>query len=912
MFIFRLAVSLIGACAVLAQVPNTAYVIDTFAGSDPFRDGGPAAQALLVRPSGIAVDGQGNIWIADVGNRAIRRIAPDGVITTAAGGPGSTVTEGGPAVGQRLFDLAGVAADNQGNVFFAETTTSTVRRLSADGRLFVYAGTRNRFGNTGDGGPAASAQLNRAQGLATDTAGNLYIADSSNYTVRRVDAASGIITTVAGTGQTGFSGDGGPATEAQLGFPVGVAFESQGGLLIADSNSRRIRRVSPAGIISTFAGGGSGAFTDGQAATEVNFPSVSGVAVRGTTVYVTSSNAVYRINEAGQTFRLVSQTGFGGDGGPAAEARVSGLAGVAVDSEGAVLLTDSGNHRVRRIAPDGVITTIAGSTYLAGDGAPASEASLLDPVDVAADARGNVYIAEHGARVIRRVAPDGTIRVVAGNGESGTLVPGRPALETPLSNLNGIATGREGRVYFCDATARRIYRIVDGTVELVAGSGGSGQAGDGGPATQAQFIRPGPLALDADGNLYIADTFGYRIRKVDVNGIITTVAGTGVSGGSGDGGPAAEAQISGVSNLFFDAAGNLVLADNHSLKVRQIAPDGTITTIATLNGNISGAAYEQNGDVLMANPNSQYLAAARPDGSEGRAISSGNAGFAGDGGPVRSARFGGIGRMSAAPDGRVFIVDGANQRIRVLLPVPTIAPNAILNSADFKPAAAPGSILSAFGFNLANGTASATATPVPAELAGATSSITDSAGTVHPAPTFFARPTQRNFHVPETAAPGEATLTIANQFGQSGSATFVITPIAPALYTFPGTGSGVAAAVAERIGSDGSRNPVPLARFNQETAQWEAVPMSLGPEGDAVYLTLFGTGIRGRSGLAGVTVTLGGQNVPVLYAGEQGEFLGLDQVNAGPIPRSLAGAGEVPLQLTVDGTAANAILLAVQ
>ena len=329
----------------------------------------------------------------------------------------------------------------------------------------------------GDEGPAVIARLNSPNDVAVDAAGYLYIADYYNHRIRRVNP-SGIITTIAGSGEQGFSGDGGPAVEAMVSAPKGVAVDTAGNLYIADSFNQRIRRVDPSGIISTVAGSG--------------------------------------------------ERGFAGDGGPAVEAQLAGLSGVAVDTAGNLYIADSFNNRIRRVDPSGTISTFAGTGErgFAGDSGPAVEARLSYPSSVAVDADGNLYIADSFNNRIRRVDPSGIISTVAGTGAYGFSGDGGPAVEALLAGPSGLAMDADGNLYFADQQNQRIRRVdPSGIISTVAGTGERGFGGDSGPAVEARLDGPRGVALDASVNLYITDAGNQRIRKVDPSGTITTVAG---------------------------------------------------------------------------------------------------------------------------------------------------------------------------------------------------------------------------------------------------------------------------------------------------------------------------------------------------------------------------------------------------
>jgi len=334
--------------------------------------------------------------------------------------------------------------------------------------------------SSGDGGPAASASTNTS-GVAVDASGNLFIADGYNNRVRKV-STSGIITTVAGNGTLGFSGDGAPATSAELAFPVAVALDAAGNLFIADLYNNRIRKVSTTGIITTFAGNGTKNIQSGLGS-------------------------------------------YSGDNGPATAAGLNYPYGVTVDAAGNLYFADLYNNRIRKVSTIGTITTIAGDgqTGFTGDGGPATSAQLDEPFGIAVDAAGNVFFTDYGNDRVRKISASGTITTVAGNGTAGF-------------------------------------------------------SGDGGPATSALLGYPKGIAVDASGNLFIADFSNSVIRKVSTSGIITTVAGTGIFGYSGDGGPATSAQLDFPPGIAVDASGNLFIADTESV-IRKVTASGSTISV---------------------------------------------------------------------------------------------------------------------------------------------------------------------------------------------------------------------------------------------------------------------------------------------------------------------------------------------
>ncbi len=369
-------------------------------------------------------------------------------------------------------------------------------------------------------------------------------------------AQSGIISTVAGNGTAGFSGDGGLATAAQIHAPYGVAADSAGNLYIADQSNNRIRAVTAAGVISTLAG--------------------------------------------------IGTAGFSGDGGQAAAAQLNFPSGVAVDSTGNIFIADLNNSRIRKVTTAGVISTVAGtgSQGFSGDGGPATAAQLNFPIGLAVDSLGNLYIADQANNRIRKVTAFGVITTVAGNGTAGFSGDGGLATSAQLNSPAGVAVTPSGNLYIADRGNNRIRKVTTfGVITTVAGNGTAGFSGDGGKATAAQLSGPTGLAVDSAGNLYIADYANNRVRGVTAAGVISTVAGNGTTGQCGDGAQAAGAQLNGPSGAAVDSAGNLYIADYLNDRVRsvtsvsfadiffpQVAVGGGYSTLFTITNTGADAA----------------------------------------------------------------------------------------------------------------------------------------------------------------------------------------------------------------------------------------------------------------------------------------------------------------------------------
>jgi uncharacterized protein (TIGR03437 family) len=535
-------------------------------------DNGAATSARLANPEGVAVDSAGNLYIADADNHRIRKVSGGVIATVAGNGLAGFSGDNGPAVNAQLNSPYGVAVDSAGNLYIADTENQRIRKVSG-GVIATIAGS-GTAGFSGDNGPAISATLGTPMGIAVDLAGNLYIADRDNSRVRKV--ASGLIATVAGNGTQGFSGDNGPAADAQLFIPISVAVDSPGNLYIADRYNNRIRKVTN-GTIATVAGGGTPIGGNGPALSS-QFGDPSGVALDSAgNLYIAdqASNRVWKVSNGSIAVVAGNGTpGFSGDNGPAAGAQLNEPFGVAVDSVGNVFIADTGNQRIRKVA-NGTIATVAGTGTrgFSGDGGPAPSAQFDTPSGVAVDSAGNLYIADTGNNRVRKVA-GGTVTTVAGGVRSMTGLDG-PATAIGLDQPDGLAVDAAGNLYISDHDFdNRIRKVSSGMITTVVGNGSYGFGGDNVPATGTGLGYAVGIALDSAGNLYIADFNHQRIRKVS-NGVITTVAGNGTDGFSGDGGPAFLAQLNGPLGVAVDSFGHVYIADGGNSRIRLLTPAGS-------------------------------------------------------------------------------------------------------------------------------------------------------------------------------------------------------------------------------------------------------------------------------------------------------------------------------------------------
>ena len=525
-----------------------------------------------------------------------------------------------------------------------------------------------------------------------------------------------------------------------------------------------------------------------------------------------------------------------------------------LDPNGNPLVVDSFNHVIRRVNPDQTLETAVG---IGVQGASpfdslTPQVALSLPRDAVYDSQGNLYITETSSSWVRIVEPSGNTRVFLGSGERGLNFSPFPR-DVQLNFPRGLAIDAKDNLYVSDSSNHRILRVRRGLVDLFAGTRQAGFSGDGGSARVAMLNSPRGMDFDAQGNLYVADTFNHRIRKITPNGQITTFVGTGTRGFAGDGGAASAAWLNEPHRLKFDTDGYLYFADSYNHIVRMITPAGIIHTIAGTPGD---------------------------GGDEG------------DGGTALEAKLNLPKGLDIRPNGDIIFSDNDNHRVRVLRPEPRLVDNSVVNAAGFKPLIAPGSIASLFGTNLAGESRVAAASPLPTNLAFSRIVISDSAGTIHEAGQFFASKTQNNFYVPPDVAVGPATLKLIRDNGAEAETSVEIAAVAPGIFS---TGTYL------RVRADGSRE-----------SGLTTTPIDLGAAGDQVFLTLFASGLRNRSSLSAVTVTIGGESILVRFADPQGQFLGLDQLDIGPLPRSLVGRGPAAVLVSVDGVAANPLSISLE
>jgi plastocyanin/sugar lactone lactonase YvrE len=624
-----------GPAAVAGAADGTVYVADTLncrvrrvggdglvalvAGSGSCRasgDGGPALQAGL-SPWGLAFDEAGDLYVADVFNCRVRKIDAAGVITTVAGADGCGFAgDGGPAEASRLSFPRDVAVGAGGALYVADSENCRVRRIR-DGLIDTIAGS----GRCDDLRPWAVAAGGNA----------LLIADRDACRVWRLDD-SGALRPFAGTGACGYGGDGGPATRASLNAPGDLAAGQDGAVYVAETGSCRVRRIEPSGTIDTVAGSGACApGGDGGAATAAGawHPMGLETAPDGSWFFSELDTCRVRRIDAGGVIWTIAGTGrcgYDGDGGPAVQASLGDVGGLARGPDGSLYVADGHNCRVRQIDSRGEIHTVAGNGRcdFGGDGGPATAAGIGYVSDVALDGRGGLLIASPFHCRVRRVdLATGVIETVAGSGHCEFAGERSSALEAGI-NPWGVAPGPDGSVYVADGSNCRVRRVERGRLATIAGGATCGYAGDGGPATAAQLFRPQDIAVDREGNVYVADLRAFAVRKIDTEGTISTVAGVGISrpidiggfdptGGLlcslhhlplpvpsylNDGAPATQAGLYFPYAVALGLDGHLYIADTFDHRVRRVACGSEVPCA----GSAAAPPPSVGGDVPPARP----------------------------------------------------------------------------------------------------------------------------------------------------------------------------------------------------------------------------------------------------------------------------------------------------------------------
>ncbi len=554
---------------------TTAGVVSTFAGNVStagYLDG-PGATALFSSPKGLDVDTAGNVYVADADNNRIRKISSTGVVSTFAGSGVSGYFDA-QGISAKFNNPTSVAVTNSGALYVSDTSNNRIRSIATSGMVTTFAGS----GASGTvNGQGTSAQFNAPRALTVDASGTVYVVDYSNNRIRKITNA-GLVSTLAGTGAFGAAN--GPGTSATFRYPAGIAVNAAGEVFLADVTNNCIRKITTSGVTSTFSGSAVRGLENGQGGTMAMLNGPVAVAV-------TATGIIYVIDDFNSCIRKITANGivttFAGNSDPGyadgagSSALFNSPKGIAVDASGAIYVADTFNNRIRKITSSGVVTTIAGdgtTGYLDGQG---TSAKFNNPYALTVDSVGNIYVADTKNHRIRKISTSGVVTTVAGYILSG-FADGASNVAR-FKNPQGITIDNStGILYVVDATNNRIRKIAtDGSVSTFAGSY-QGYADDLGIA--ANFNNPIGIAIDSAKNLYVGDYYNSVIRKVDPTGLVSTYAGNGVSEFL-DG-------IGNVASFYFpvgvaaDTSGNVYAADSYTQRIRKISSVEPFTILPAL------------------------------------------------------------------------------------------------------------------------------------------------------------------------------------------------------------------------------------------------------------------------------------------------------------------------------------------
>lgn len=555
---------------------------------------GMGADASFGSLSGIVTDSTGNVYVTDQSNHTIRKITPNGVVSTVAGAPGISGSSDGLGNAARFNRPAGIATDALGNLYVADTDNNTIRKITPTGVVSTIAGAAGWAGK--DDGIGAAARFAGPRGIIADRAGNFYVASETgctymcSYSIRKITQTGVVSTVVEGTGALGYIG--------RLSL-VGLATDSAGNLFIGTGNNL-IRKLAPDGAVSTFAGGSTTAGSADGIGLTARFSGAHGLATDSAdNIYVADEFSVRKVAPTGRVTTLAGAVpAYQGLECSVSATQFQSPYGVATDTQGNVYVADTFNHAVRKVSAEGVISTLAGIPSLCQLGHTDSKDLFYTPTGIATDSAGNVFVAD--STHIRKITPDRVVSTLAGAvGVSGSA--DGPGASARFGNPDGIATDRAGNLYVADSDNLTIRKITpDGIVSTLAGKTGYRQSLDG-TGSAANFFHPQGLTTDSAGNIYVTDS-GHcgpcstsrwsSIRKITPSGVVSTLAGAYGTSGNADGlGSAARFGTTfSAGSLATDRAGNIYVADTDNHSIRKITPAGLVSTVVGRNGRAGFAA----------------------------------------------------------------------------------------------------------------------------------------------------------------------------------------------------------------------------------------------------------------------------------------------------------------------------------
>jgi hypothetical protein len=586
-----------------AQSVYEPYTFITLAGGGGYSTNVAGNAGRFWNPASVVVDSAGNVYVAEAGNNSISKVTPAGVVTTLAGQAGSSGSANGTGSGARFWSPAGVARDSVGNIYVADQINYTIRKVAPAGLVTTLAGQPLSRGSAD--GTGSAARFNDPFGVAVDIAGNVYVADSGNNTIRKVTPA-GVVTTLAGLAGSSGSVDG-TNRNARFNFPIHLTVDSATNIYVADTFNHTIRKMTPVGtnwVVTTLAGeAGSSGSADGTNS-EARFNEPNGLALDGAgNLYVAewANHTIRKMTLNGPNWIVTTTAGLAGSSGSVngtnSNARFNNPASVAVDSADNVYVADGANNLIRKMTLAGtnwVVTTLAGlgGIYGSADGR-GIDARFYGPSGVAADSSGTLYVADQISHTIRSVTTGrGVVTTLAGvAGYSGSA--DGSGEDARFRNPTGVAVDSTGNIYVADTWNSTIRKVTPAGVVTTLVGMPDALGGDDGTNSQARFLYPQGVAVDHAGHLYVADTGGATIRKVTPIGpdwVVTTLAGHsdlyGFRNGTGT-----DALFNSPTSVAVDSAGNVYVADTLNHLIRKVTPAGVVTTFAGgagLAGSVDG------------------------------------------------------------------------------------------------------------------------------------------------------------------------------------------------------------------------------------------------------------------------------------------------------------------------------------
>ena len=607
----KLFCAITGACLLTISAHAQWFNFTTIAGSAGQGSiNGTSTNAQFYSPGGVAMDWSNNIYVADTGNHIIRKIAPNGSVSTFAGSPGlAGSTDGANA----LFNSPqAVAADRAGNVYVADTGNFTIRKITPAGIVSTLAGSAGVAGSTD--GQSTNAQFFEPEGIAVDSSENVYVADTWNHTIRKITSA-GAVTTFAGSAGN-FGSSNGVGSTAQFYEPQGITVAPSGNIFVADTGNNTIRQISSGGSVTTLAGSaGNFGSTDGNGANAL-FDSPEGISADASgNLYVADSlnNTIRIVTSAGQVTTIAGTAGtFGSADGTNGSAQFWGAQGIAVNPTNTsfICIADTGNSTVRQLTPFGtnwVSGTFAGSASIGSRNSTGSLSQFFWPMSAAVDSSSNIYVADAVNNTIRKITPAGVVSIIAGSPGVAGSTDGAAA-NASFNSPQAVAMDAAGNIFVSDTGNGTIREISGGSVSTLAGSPGNFGSADGTNST-AQFLEPEGIAVDSSDNVFVADTLNHTIRKITAAGVVTTLAGSAGNAGSADG-MNAMAQFNRPTSVAIDGAGNLYVTDLFNHTIRKVTSAGAVTTLAGLarifgntDGTNSGARFFEPEGIAVSGTN---------------------------------------------------------------------------------------------------------------------------------------------------------------------------------------------------------------------------------------------------------------------------------------------------------------------